>query len=120
MNENSESEQLDRLLAQPALIADRGFSKRVEHDFKKLRTAHRNVFLVAGFLWLVLVFAVASPQALYADLSALAMTIDPGSIVIYLVEFYQEFDTSSSLASYISVATVILSLTAVIGMSIRT
>ncbi len=119
MNDNSEFDQLDKLLAQPAMIADRGFTEQVDQSFRKLKTSRRSIFLVAGLCWFALMIAVVSPQALYEDLLTMVMTLDAVGTFTYLLEQYQTFDTSKLQASYTSIAAIVFSVAAVISMLVR-
>lgn len=119
MNDNSDFDQLDALLAKPAVIANRGFSERVEHRMVKLNTARRNVFLVTGFCWLALVLIAASPQAIYADFSTLALSLDIGNIYPYLLSQFQSLSGSAQQLPYPTLAAALLSLAAVASMAIR-
>jgi hypothetical protein len=119
VNDNSDFDQLDALLAKPAVIADRGFSERVEQRMVKLNTARRNVFLVTGFCWLALVLIAASPQAIYADFSTLALSLDISSIYSYVLSQSQSISDTAQALPYPTVAAALLSLAAVASMAIR-
>lgn len=119
MNDNLEFEQLDKLLAQPALLADKGFSEKLNHRFNKLNTARRNVFLVTGLSWFVLMIITVSPQALFANLYTLAMAMDISSVFIYLGQQYQSFNLTNLQSSYSTVAVITLSVAAVLSMAVR-
>lgn len=119
MNDDSDFDQLDTLLAQPAAVADRGFSERVEQRIGKLNTARRNVFLITGFCWLALVLIAASPQAIYADFSTLALSLDINSIYSYVLSQFQALSGSAQQIPFPTLAAAILSLAAVASMTIR-
>ena len=76
MNNNSGFDPLDRMLAQPALIADKGFSERVGSKLGTSISLRDNLFAGAGVVWLILIVAVVSPQAVYEDLYRLAAMVD--------------------------------------------
>ena len=119
MNDNSDFDQLDALLAQPAAIADRGFSERVLQRMVRLNTARRNIFLVTGFCWLALVLIAASPQAIYADFSTLALSLDTSSIYSYTLSQFQSLSDSVQQLAYPTLAAALLSLAAVASMALR-
>lgn len=119
MNDTSDLDQLDALLAQPAVIADRGFSERVEQRVGKLNTARRNVFLITGFCWLALVLIAASPQAIYADFSTLVLSLDISSVYSYALNQFQSLSGSVQQLPYPTLAAALLSLAAVASMVVR-
>lgn len=119
MNDNSDFDQLDALLAQPAVIADRGFSERIQQRIGKSNTARRNVFLITGFCWLALVLISASPQIIYADFSTLVLSLDIGSVYSYALNQLQSLSGSAAQLSYPTLAAALLSLAAVASMVVR-
>ena len=76
MNNSSDFDPLDNMLAQPALIADKGFSERVSSKLVTGISLRDKLFAGAGIFWLTLIVAVVSPQAVYEDLSSLAAMLD--------------------------------------------
>jgi len=76
VNNNSSFDPLDRMLAQPALIADKGFSERVGIKLATGISLRDKLFAGAGIFWLTLIVAVVSPQAVYEDLYSLAAMVD--------------------------------------------
>lgn len=76
MNNNSGFDPLDRLLAQPALIADKGFSEQLGGRLRKTFSLRKKIFAAAGIFWLALIIAVVSPQAVYDDLYSLVTMLD--------------------------------------------
>ena len=76
MNNNSGFDPLENRLAQPALIADKGFSKRVGSKLGIGISLRDKIFAGAGIFWLILIVAVVSPQAVYEDLYSLAAMLD--------------------------------------------
>ena len=54
MSDNLDSDALDMMLAQPALIADRGFSERVSGKLGKTISMRSKVFVAAVIGWLAL------------------------------------------------------------------
>jgi len=119
VNDNSDFDQLDALLAQPAVIADRGFSERVEQRMSKSNTARRNVFLITGLCWLALVLIAASPQAFYLDFSTLVLSLDIGSIYSTVLSQFQSLSGSVQQLPYPTLAAALLSLAAVASMVVR-
>jgi len=119
VNDTSDLNQLDALLAQPAVIADRGFSERVEQRIGKLNTARRNLFLITGFCWLALVLVAASPQAIYTDFSALVLSLDIGSLYPNALSQLQSLSGSAQQLPYPTIAAALLSLAAVASMVVR-
>ncbi|MFT7471626.1 MAG: hypothetical protein ACI8XU_001522 [Kiritimatiellia bacterium] len=119
MNDNSDFDQLDALLAQPAVIADRGFSERVEQRITKSNNARRNIFLITGFCWLALVLISASPQVFYADFSTLLLSLDFGSSYSAVLSQIQSLSSSTQQLPYPTLAAAALSLAAVASMLVR-
>ena len=119
MNDRSEFDQLEELLAQPALIADRGFSTRVEVRMGKLNTKRRNVFLITGLSWLTLVLLAASPQAIYADLMTLVISLDISSIYSYALEQVLSLSRSTQQLPYKALGAALLSVAAIASMLVR-
>ena len=76
MNNNSGFDPLENMLAQPALIADKGFSERVGSKLGTGISLRNKLFAGAGVFWLILIVAVVSPQAVYEDLYSLAAMVD--------------------------------------------
>ena len=76
MNNNSGFDPLENMLAQPALIADKGFSERVGSKLGTGISLRDKLFAGAGVFWLILIVAVVSPQAVYEDLYSLAAMVD--------------------------------------------
>ena len=119
MNDSSDFDRLEELLAQPALIADRGFSTRVESRIGKLNTKRRNVFLITGLCWLALVILAASPQAIYADLMTLAISLDISSIYSYALEQFRSLSGSTQQLPLKTLGAALLSVAAIASMLVR-
>ena len=119
MNDNTDSVQLDALLARPAKLSDRGFSDRVTMRVGGLHRARRNLFLIMGLGWFVLMLVAASPQAIYADIFTLVQSLEIGSLYPYVLEQIQSAFASPEQFPYSTIAVAILSLIAVAGMAIR-
>jgi hypothetical protein len=69
MSHKTEPDLLDSLLEQPALIADRGFSERVQRRLSRPPLTRRGVFLVLGSAWLLLAF-LGGPPGFFTDNAA--------------------------------------------------
>ncbi|MEX0964454.1 MAG: hypothetical protein WDZ52_10505 [Pseudohongiellaceae bacterium] len=119
MNDISDSKQIDKLLAKPALISDRGFSERVSLRTRRLSNARRNLFLMTGLSWIALMLVATSPQTLYADLLILAQSMELGSFYSYIVNQIEHALTPPEQLPYTAFAVAILSLAAVVSMAIR-
>jgi len=119
VNENSEFEQLERLLAHPPALADRGFSERVESRIGRSNSARRNLFLVTGFSWLALMLIAASPQSIYADLMTIASSLDLTSIGSAINYLSQSLSNPTLQVPYTTVGATIISFVAVISMAVR-
>jgi len=76
VNNNSSFDSLDRMLAQPALIADKGFSERVGSKLATGISLREKLFAGAGVFRLTLIAAVVSPQSAYEGLYSLAAMVD--------------------------------------------
>ena len=70
--QKSEFDSLDELLAQPAVISDRGFSSRLAHKLYKPPVKREHVFLGMGATWLLLASVFGSPRALLQSLESVA------------------------------------------------
>lgn len=119
MIDDLESDQLDTLLARPALLADRGFSKRVALRASYARNRRRNLFLLMGLAWFVLMFITASPQAVVADIVTLAQSLDIGSLYPYVLDRIQSFIAAPEQLPYSTIAAAVLSLLAIASITIR-
>ena len=119
MNTGSEFDRLDTLLAQPASIADRGFSERVAQRMERLRSARSKLFLITGLCWLALVLIAASPQAIYADFSILAMSLDISSVYSTLLGEFQSLIGSLQQLPATTLIAALFSVAAVISAAIR-
>lgn len=107
MNDDTEYDRLDELLARPALSADRGFAERVVHEARKTNRSRHYLFLGAGISWLLLMLIAASPQAIYADLLTLAQSLE--SVSLYdLASNQLEFASSTAAQLPYSAATLAL------------
>ena len=51
LNKSNQNNLLDSLLAQPAIISDRGFSKQLSYCIKSSRRKRFNFFLYIGICW---------------------------------------------------------------------
>jgi len=96
VSDNLEFDALDKMLAQPALIADRGFSERVSGKLGKTISMRSKVFVAAVIGWLALILSLGSPQALYEDLSKLVM----------LFNFSAQFDFVSTQIGFLDYTTL--------------
>lgn|GEM_PF-5997973 len=114
MNDDTDFEQLDALLARPATPADRGFSERVVLRAGKSQRTRRYLFLAMGLCWFVLMFVAASPQAIYADLMTLAQSLETISLR-NTVSDQIEFATSAARQLPYSTATLLLLALAALG-----
>jgi hypothetical protein len=119
VNDKSDFDQLDTLLRQPATLADRGFSERVKLSIGRSNTARRNLFLITGFCWLVLMLIASSPQAIYANLTIMASSLDLSGIGSYVEYLYQFLRNPTQDLSYPTIALTLLSIAAVVSTSIR-
>ena len=65
MNQKPFNEQmLDELLADSAVVADNGFSQRVQEQLVVANKSRRRVFVSAGIIWLAIALVFISPQSL--------------------------------------------------------
>ena len=119
MNDNSDFDQLDALLARPAVMADRGFSERVMRRARNLHRTRRNLFLLMGLGWFLLMFIAATPQAIYTDMSTLTQSLDIGSLYPYVLGNIQSAIASPEQLPFTEIAVAMLSLAAVVSMAIR-
>ena len=69
-HQKSEIDPLDVLLAQPAVIADRGFSSRLGQKLYKPPVKREHVFMGMGAAWLLLASVFGSPRALLQSLES--------------------------------------------------
>ncbi len=119
MKDNTEFDQLDALLARPAVMADRGFSERVAQRAGSVQRTRRNLFLVMGLGWLVLMFIAGSPQAIAADLLLLAQSLEIGSVYTTALATIQTAIASPEQLPFTAIVVIMLSLAAVASMAIR-
>jgi hypothetical protein len=79
---NEQFEQLDRLLENPALIADRGFSEGVQRRINRPELPRGIVFVALAAVWLTLAALNWSPEFVATSLhSLLDITARMGSLV---------------------------------------
>lgn len=71
MTDDLDFDALDKMLAQPALIADRGFSERVSGKFRKTISSRSKLFALAVAGWLALSMTVMSPQVFFEEVNRL-------------------------------------------------
>ena len=123
MNSNPEFDPLDRMLAQPALITDRGFSERVStqlgREFKKTISPRTKLFALAGIIWLALLITVASPLTLFEDLYGLLTMIDLSEQLSNLNSVSSAIDYTALQTSYPLILGFGLSLTAVLSLLLK-
>lgn len=123
MNDNSEFDPLDRILAQPALIADRGFSERISTELvresRKTISQRTKIFALAGFIWLALLITVASPLALLEDLYRLLTMIDLSEQLSILNSASSSIDYTALQTSYPIILGFGLSLAAVLNLLLK-
>lgn len=120
MNDNSDFDPLDRILSQPALIADRGFSERISaqltRDFRKTISKRSKVFALAGFIWLTLLVTVASPLALFEDMTGLLTMINFSEQLTILSSASSSIDYTALQTSYPGILAFVVSVTAVLSL----
>lgn len=114
MNNDTDFEQLNALLARPAMPADRGFSERVLLQAGKTQRTRRYLFLAMGLCWFVLMFVAASPQAIYADLMTLAASVETMNLS-NIASDQIELATSTARQLPYSTATLLLLALAALG-----
>lgn len=119
MNDNSNFDQLDALLAQAPELSDRGFSDRVRLQTGKLNRTRRRVFLVTGLCWLVLMVIAASPQAIYTDILSIALTFDVSNFYSFALNQIQILSSSVQQLPYPTLAAGLLSLAAITSIAVR-
>lgn len=123
MNDIPGINPLDKILAQPALIADRGFSERVRTElateFRKTISPRSKIFALAGFIWLALVFSLASPLALVEALYGLLTTIDYNEQLSILNSASSSIDYAALQTSYPGILGLVLSLVAVSSLLLK-
>lgn len=123
MKDNPEIDPLDEILAQPALIANRGFSERVStelaREFKKTISPRSKIFALTGFIWLTLVVSLASPLALIENLYGLLTMIDYNEQLSILNSASSSIDYTALQTSYPGLLGVVLSLVAVFSLLLK-
>ena len=68
---NAEFDQLDKLLEDPAMIADRGFSQRLQRRINQPAWSREMVFIALGCVWLTLAATSWSPEFIVTSAGAL-------------------------------------------------
>ena len=119
MKGNTEIDQLDALLAQPAEFSDQGFSERVALRASRQFGMRRRLFVATGVCWVLLMFVAGSPQAIFADISRIGQSLNIGGVYSFVLEQVQAALASPEQLLYATIATAILSVTAVISMAVR-
>ena len=119
MSDNLELDALDKMLAQPALVADRGFSERVGGKLGKTVSMRSKVFVAAAIGWLALSMSLGSPQAFYEDLSKLATLFNFSEQIDFVSTQLGFLDYTTLQSSSISLIVFALSVAAVSSMLLR-
>jgi len=119
LNNKSDFEKLDSLLANPPRLADRGFSERIDKQVRKSTIRRRNVFLITGASWLLLTFIATSPQAIYGDMATTILSLDLAGLYSNSTQLLQSLVDAVRQMPYTTIATVIISGAAVLSMAIR-
>ncbi|PCJ16806.1 MAG: hypothetical protein COA96_18210 [SAR86 cluster bacterium] len=123
MIDNSKIDSLDRMLAQPALIADRGFSEQLGRNLSKTFSLRSKFFALAGVSWLALVLVVSSPRQLIEHLfSLLAMINISDQLQVLnnsLVTSISAVGYSAEPISYLGLLALVLLLFAVFSLVIK-
>ncbi len=109
---NEDDRTLDRLLARPPQMADRGFSSRVRTQLKRTEKLKIAIFSGMGSLWLLLLGLFTTPEQLVAQFtlatSFLARQL-PGSDDLAMFEqFTINSLVDSSIIFLLTVAAVVL------------
>lgn len=116
MNDNTDFDSLERMLAQPALIADQGFSESISEELaresRKTISLRTKVFMLAGCAWLVLVLATASPPALTEALAGMLTSLSFSEQLSLLGSSSGSIDYTILLASYPSLLAFLFSVAA--------
>ena len=88
MIDDAEFDDLDKLLENPALIADRGFSQRIQRRINPLERPRGIVFIALACVWLSLAALNWSPEFISTSIqSLLDVTAHIGSLVIGIASF---------------------------------
>lgn len=113
MKDNSEFDSLEELLAQPPLIADRGFSERIStritRESRKTISQRGKIFSLAGVIWLALVVSLTSPLALFENLYGLLINLNSASSSIDYTALQSSYPIMLALALSLAAAFSLLS-----------
>lgn len=114
MNSNSFDSKLDRLLAQPPQMTDRGFSDTVLKRLKRAEQRKVGVFSIMCTLWLLLLGLTTTPGQLLAHFSlagsSLARLVPTPEDYVWLGDSLLNDPPGGSLSLLAIVATALLVL----------
>jgi hypothetical protein len=107
-NEQQKYDSLEELLAQPALIADRGFSVGVWlrlHNHSQLRTG---IFAGISACWAVIALLFTSPQAFMASMARLGSLLDSSVLSVAHKQINTEVGTLGQIINQSSLVSLVL------------
>ncbi|GEM_PF-1208869 len=127
MTDDLEFDALDKMLSQPALIADRGFSERVSGKFRKTISSRTKLFALATVGWLALSMSVISPQVFFEEVNRLAKLFNFSEQFNFVstqigslnYSSLQSIDYSTVQSSFISLIIFALAIAAVSSTFLR-
>lgn len=114
MSINTEQDPLDSLLAQPAEIADLGFSERIALEIKPALLTRNRLFMGVTIFCMILALDALSPQAIYNELFAL---IDWNIIVQQLGLLGQKIITLDANTLLSLLPTMLVAVMSVVGVA---
>lgn len=115
-NNGERYDPLDDLLAQPAEIADMGFSERLATELKPSTDGRAKVFLSVGACWAVMSLILVSPQTIYQYLGSIGAAfkfsefISMPSLLNADISSLSEIAAQSSTSSLLLVGMLILAV----------
>ncbi|MEP5766693.1 MAG: hypothetical protein ABJ308_18995 [Halieaceae bacterium] len=106
--QQSGHDPLDQLLAQPALLADRGFSTRVARELHAPASRRRLVFVAMAACWATIVALFTSPQAIMSTMARLAALLEGAVYRLVPDLFNAEIGTLGQLIVQSSLSSILL------------
>lgn len=107
-NQQPAYDPLDELLAQPALLADRGFSARIGKEIHKPARRRTLVFAAMAACWASTVLMFTSLQSFMLTMGKLGTLFDSAEFTVVPVQFSEEIGTLGELVARSSLTSIIL------------
>ena len=106
-NQQPGYDPLDNLLAQPAIVADRGFSARIGREIHKPARRRSLVFVAMAACWASIVVLFTSPQSFMLTMGKLGALLDVAKFLVVPAQFSAELGTLGQFVAQSSLTSII-------------